>query len=88
MSKLGNYGFIFMPKILLWPHKKSIEVEEGTRLLEVLQDENRNILSIYRGIGECETCVVNIQNLPESSFVLRIHSFRLVHRPGIAFALT
>jgi len=34
--------------------------------LDVLQNENLNILSICGGMGECETCVVEIQNLSES----------------------
>jgi ferredoxin len=56
-----------MPQITIWPENTVIQVEEGERLLDILLNINRDILSICGGMGECETCVVEVQTTSEKS---------------------
>ena len=50
-----------MPKITILPENHEIFVKKGERLLDILINNNTDILSICGGMGECETCVVEIK---------------------------
>ena len=56
-----------MPEVTILPENTVVQVEEGDRLLDILININRDILSICGGMGECETCVVEVQSSSEKS---------------------
>lgn len=56
-----------MPNVTILPENTVIQVEKGERLLDILQNTNQEVLSLCGGLGECETCVVEVLFISDKS---------------------